>query len=165
MTQIYFTGSSGQGKTTLANLLSKRLDLPVIDGVSRNSPHPQGTDENQQYLSHEIAHLCGALSGIHCRTPLDVAAYTHALKLYSPMDTQHVKSFLASWPVVIYFPMVLSIENDGFRPTDVEMNKCVDKWIRSYLNDSGVAFLTLKKESPLDRVESVVKFLYEEGVL
>lgn len=161
---VFFTGASGQGKTTLASLLSDHTDWYVVDGIVRRSPYALGTDENQQYVSKEVFRASQAYEGIHCRTPLDVAGYTKAYKSYSPCDEQYVKDFLSTSPIIIYFPMVLDIKDDGFRPTDRELNSTVDKWIRSYLREYDVEYLTLKKESPEARLQAVLEYLEERGV-
>ena len=114
MTGLYFTGSSGTGKTTLSLSVAPMLKLSIVDGISRSSPYLQGSDDHQQYVSRRVFRKCICQKkSIHCRTPIDVMAYTTVNNAHSPMDEQHCKLFAAINPVVIYFPMLPDIEDDG----------------------------------------------------
>lgn len=157
--RVYMTGSSGVGKTTQANLLSERLQLPVIDGIARSSPYEMGTDENQQYLSKKIYHACNTVDGLHCRTPLDVLGYTRASKLYSPTDEQHVEFFALMEPILIYFPPLGDIEDDGVRPTDKTYNKVVDWFIKDALRRYNFKYLELSPGTPEERSEEIITFI------
>ncbi len=129
---IYLSGCSGQGKTTTADILGSELQMPVIDGLSRSNPHEMGTTEGQKWLSNMVVSKClRAEDSIHCRTPIDVIAYS---KVYGrgdlELDMKNCDQFADTNPVVFYFPYWLTPKDDGFRPTDVTLNREVDKAIR-----------------------------------
>lgn len=167
---IFFCGSSGQGKTTTANLLNEATGLKVIDGISRSSVHKHGTDEHQQWLSKTIYRISMTEKGIHCRTPLDVYAYTQAYGRYSPCDETNVRFFSFKKPVMIYFPLLFKdIEDDGVRPTDLKLNETVDGYIKSALDRYNFNYLALQGNSPEERVQDILNYCrsyYDlEGIL
>lgn len=160
MTTVFFTGSSGQGKTTTAKIVSERLQVPVWDGVSRSSPFEMGTREHQEYISNEVFARCTAYDGVHTRTPIDVLAYTYVFGTGNyAKDGHHVFKFLSTHPKIVYFPMLLEVEDDGFRPTDIELTRKVDRHIQDTLHIYGVTYLTLDLESPEERAEKIITFV------
>lgn len=159
MNSIYFCGASGQGKSSTANVVADILGLPVIDGVSRNSVHKFGTDVHQQWLSKTIYRMAMCEIGIHCRTPLDVYAYTDAYDAYSPTDELNVRFWSFTNPCVIYFPLYFTtIENDGQRPTDLAFNQHVDDTLQELLRRYNFEYLTLSDNSPEERAEEIIKY-------
>ena len=160
---IYFAGCSGQGKTTTANWLSKRLDMDVVDGLSRNSPHQMGSDDHQIYLSQTVFSACrNTENSIHCRTPFDVWAYSTVYERGDlNLDYDHAARFASQSPTVFYFPYWLIPKSDGFRPTSEELNKAVDREIR----DGIAAFFgevtpfIVPEGTPEYRVDWIIKAL------
>lgn len=168
MKAIYFTGSSGSGKTTTSELVAHRTGLKIFDGITRSSPFKMGTDENQQYVSRKIYSTCMSRLGVHCRTPLDVYAYTQAFGLRSPADEQHVKFFAKTNPFLVHFPVLGQIEDDGFRPTDREFNLQVDEHIRFMIKRYNFNCLYLQSDSsPEERAGEIIthyRRTYEQEV-
>jgi hypothetical protein len=157
------TGSSGSGKTTQSLYLSDLTGLPIVDGISRSSPFLMGTSEHQQHVSRRVYKKCMKTVAINCRTPIDVAAYTIVNQVYSPMDQQHIELFAASKPVVIYFPMLQVIEDDGFRPTDLEFNRKVDDAILDLLGRYNIDYLALSYSSPEERAKEIMHYWSNYG--
>ena len=161
MKSIYMTGSSGTGKTTMALLMSDVLRMPIVDGISRSSPFLMGTDDHQQYVSRRVFKKCMTQTAIHCRTPLDVNAHTQVNSSNSPMDKQHIQLFAATKPLVIYFPMLEEIEDDGFRPTDWGFNEKVDTCIKQTLSEYNISYLELSLGSTRERASEIITYLEE----
>lgn len=160
MPSVYFTGASSQGKTTTAKLLSQELFWPISDGIARSSVYSQGTVENQEWLSRQIYHNCMSRQNkIFCRTPLCVAGYSHAYNIHCPIDEQHIEMFARSNPIVIYFPMILPLVDDNFRPVNVELNEAVDQTIKTKLDEYNMSFYTLGPGSPEERVQEIMSYL------
>ena len=163
MKSIYFTGSSGTGKTTQSLLVSSVLKMPIVDGISRNSPFLMGTSEHQQYVSRRVYRKCINMNAVHCRTPIDVAAYTKINGVDSPLDDQHCSEFAKTNPVVVYFPMLDHIEDDGFRPTDYEFNFKVDYLVKKYLDYYGIEYLSLSSDNPDDRANEITTYYWRRN--
>lgn len=164
MTSLYFTGSSGTGKTTLSLSVSSALKFSIVDGISRSSPFLQGSDEHQQYVSRRVFRKCVLQKDktIHCRTPIDVMAYTTVNNAYSPMDDQHCRLFAATNPIVVYFPMLHDIEDDGVRPTDRVFNENIAKQIKASLDRYNIKYLRLEPGKVSDRVSKIIEYYLEE---
>lgn len=97
--------------------------------------------------------------GIHCRTPLDVAAYTKAYESYSPMDDINSRLWAARKPCLIYIPLHFEkIEDDNNRPTDLEFNRKVDQEIQDSLARYNLKYLTLSANSPEERVQEILSY-------
>lgn len=162
MTKIFMSGCSGSGKTTVAKLLSDKTGLSIIDGVARKSPHKIGTKENQDYIYHELGRQFWQ-DGIHCRTIIDVAAYSDLINHY------HYYLFDDFWGSYRHHPLVYfpypdwGIEDDGFRPTDEDTNRRVDSFIKERLDSYNIKYLHLSAKSPEDRVEEILDFWSEYG--
>ena len=155
---LYLTGSSGTGKTTQSLHLAAMTGMSIVDGISRSSPYLMGTSEHQQHVSRRVFKKCMSQKAIHCRCPIDVAAYTKVNKVYSPMDEQHLTIFASTNPIVIYFPMLDHVEEDGFRPTDFDFNRQVDEYILEALERYNITYLALSKNSPEARAEQIIKY-------
>lgn len=108
--KIFITGTSGIGKTTLANYISKRRDIPFINGSSTvlwdeygikshkellelgiNEPL-KGLDFQYKLLSHREELVKGADSFVTDRTPIDNLVYF--LYQNAPyLDDKQVKAY------------------------------------------------------------------------
>lgn len=162
MTNIYLSGSSGQGKTTTALLLSRIRNMEIIDGLSRNSPHKMGTDEHQIYLSQVVySAVRNTDNSIHCRTPFDVFAYSQVFERGSwSLDESHCDRFALEKPTIFYFPYWLKSEDDGFRPTDDKLVRQVDEAIRLTLEDyEDITVVEVDPGTPHQRVQKIQEYL------
>lgn len=156
---LFLCGSSGVGKTTQSLILSGALGLPIVDGISRSSPFLMGTSEHQQHVSRRVFKKCMTQKAIHCRTPIDVFAYSQVNQVNSPMDKQHIEFFAKTNPVVVYFPMLDVIEDDGVRPTSREFNEKIDECIRGDLERYNITHLVLPvSDNPGERSLEIIKY-------
>ena len=165
MTQIWLSGSSGTGKSTTGRILSKRLELELIDGVSRSSPFQIHTLEHQQYMSKTIFNLRDKEDFVSCRNPFDVMAYSIGFKINNlAMDSLHSFLFAKGHPIIIFFPFgqIGEIEDDGFRPVSPELNQVVDEEIKKQLMYYDIEYYEVKKESANARANSIIKYLEEK---
>jgi len=162
MTVLWLAGSSGTGKSTTAKILGDRLNMPVVDNISRSSPHKMGTIEHQQYISKAVFKLNQQDNIISTRSPFDVLSYTVAFKVPNlAMDSLHSFIFASGNPTVIYFPFGFpaKIEDDSFRPTSPVLNEQVDSEIKKQLNYYKVEYYEVKKESANARANSIIQYL------
>lgn len=157
---IWFTGSSGTGKSTTAKLLGEKTGINVVDNISRSSPHKMGTVEHQAYISKKVFDLNGRLI-ISPRSPFDVLAYSVVYEVPNlAMDSLHSFIFASSKPVLFYFPYgQFPIVDDNFRPTSPVLNRQVDEEIRKQLRYYGVEYYEVKKESANSRANSIIQYM------
>lgn len=160
MTNIYITGASGTGKTSLANALSVSLDMPVAVSVARTSPHKMGTYENQRYVSRAIMNQHVSLDNhIITRTPLDALAFTSVWRYDTHEDRVASFDFLGSNPILIYCPSYWTPEDDGFRPTNPEEQQQVDRVISEFLEFSGAKYYRALYEPVEARCKHTIEFI------
>ena len=157
---LYMAGASGTGKTSLAEVLSDRLAMPIADSVARTSPYPFKTEDNQEYVTATVEYQCLSLDQhIITRTPLDVLGYNEAWGVTLERTYQSVERFIDSDPVVIYFPIYWDAPEDGFRPTDMRDMRQVDSVIHARLYWSDVDYFRLGNESIDSRADHVIEWL------
>lgn len=157
---IYLTGASGTGKSTLAQGLSDVLGLQVSPSVARLSPHEMGTAENQAYVGGKVWHQCkNAQDSIVTRTPLDVLAFSSIWGHDTYMDRYRSAEFCSQGNIILFCPLYWQPEDDGFRPTNMAELKRVNHIIREFLESTGAEYYNVLNE-PVDyRVQSVIQYL------
>lgn len=165
MSSIWLCGSSGTGKSTTGKILAKKLGLDLIDGVSRNSPFEMHTLDHQQYMSRIIFNIRHRRNFVSCRSPADVLAYSIGFGINNlEMDKAHSDIFFKSKPILIYFPFgMFPIENDKFRPTDLNLNQIVDFEIQKQIKETNLNFYTVGKESAEERAKKIINYLERNG--
>ena len=164
--KVFFCGTGGQGKSTSARLLADSLDLPVIDGIVRSSPHKQGSQKHQEWSGEKVQEaVLNNDSGIFCRTIIDVNAYSDAMGHYIKRNESLQDYWLLGQRTVIYFPLLLTPEPDGVRFTDQAFLEEVDASMKDRLDRSRVDYYTVKNESPEERNRHILDFLYYQGVI
>ena len=170
MTNIFFTGAGGTGKTTLRDLMAPKLGLLVKESVSRSSPYTPGTEAHQEWIAGRI--LDDAIKTekhLLDRTPFDVVAYDEAYRMkttprhswfanYFAIEVKKLKS------PVFYFPIYWEAEDDGFRPTDRKLLQLVDLTIKEQLDFYRIDYYTVPNRTPEDRLELAMEYLAERGI-
>ena len=157
---IYLTGASGTGKTTLANALAGEVNMTVAPSVARTSPYQMGSAENQNYVGSKVWQQCKtSTNSIVTRTPLDVLAFSSVWGHDTYMDRFRSAEFCNDGNVILFCPLYWQPQEDGFRPTDMAELKRVNNTIRDFLECTGAEYYNVLDE-PVDyRVQSVIQYL------
>ncbi len=163
------TGASGVGKTSLANLLAKELNLPIIDEVARRLCHQMGYQNptkipNQELfrktvLREQIEEEKKYSSFIADRSTIDCWVLWQRWHMCSAMtfDTESYydtcRKHASSYTHIIYVtPSFVAPDDDGFRWTEPDYIKQIDRSVR----------LTLYDWSLLERTFTVHSTVLEE---
>lgn len=165
---IYMTGASGTGKTSLAKELCVRLGMNEAPSVARTSPYKMGSQIFQDYVMHCVDYQClTAKQSVVTRTPIDVLAYSMVHKLAQIAPFNAAERFISTKPILLYLPKYWEPEDDGFRPTDNQDN--VDEYISTFIQlvgpDDWDGLHVVGEESIEQRADNVVYWLKERGYL
>ena len=178
--RIILIGAHGTGKSTLANALSERLDIPVVESVAREffkdwkyikdtclvTPM---TVEGEANVKQNI--LCSmsrwdymkwtnaGVPVIMTRCPLDTLAYAAADANVNPtVFKTNTKILQESEEFMNTLNTSLNIEDDGVRPTDLEFQKKVDEEMRKLIYEFKITPL-VASGSVDERVNTVMDYL------
>lgn len=178
--RIAFTGSSSTGKTTLgdrlqadprfvqlvpkhiatdARYLLRKLGHKNMDKMSNGDLR----QFQEAYLSRKLE-LESSQDGYFAdRSFVDIAAYWLERDSVdvSPEERQSLvercRVEATRYDLHIYFPFgLVPFTSDGYRSEDVEMHRCIDKRIRSLLDDWNLKYICLGTDSLEARVELVI---------
>lgn len=169
-TKIAFVGSHGVGKTTLCYGLASRLKrrdvaLEIVHEVARRSPLPINTDTTvpaqRWILLSQIAEELVAAARypvvLTDRSVLDNYVY---LLLAAGRDVDFeplVESWLASYDLLVYVPVLETPSPDGIRAADPAFQLAVDRRLNAEIAARGLPVLRLDpadRDGWLDRVET-----------
>jgi AAA domain len=171
--RIAIVGSFSTGKTTLAELLSQRLHLPLLPEVAREvaamgfrldkdaSPETEALIFLKQH-NNELA----TAEFVADRSLIDVLAYAGWV-----LDNQQRRKETALWDECVrlasrrlrsgysdiyYLPIEFPIVLDGLRPNDPEFQKDIDERIRELLaaHDLNYVTITGTVEERVRRIET-----------
>jgi predicted ATPase len=186
--RIILIGAHGTGKSTLADALSKKLDIPVVESVAREffknwkylkdtglvtGLTPNGESNVKQNILCSMSRwdfmrwVNADIPVIMTRCPLDTLAYAAADKTVSQSILDTNKNILLeneefmnalNNSLFIYLPIEFNIENDGVRPTDIEFQKEVDEEMRKLIYEFKITPLVVSG-SVDERVNTVVDYL------
>lgn len=186
--RIILIGAHGTGKSTLADALSERLDIPVVESVAREffkdwkyikdtclvTPM---TAEGESNVKQNV--LCSmsrwdymrwvnaGVPVIMTRCPLDTLAYAAAdTNVSSTVFKTNTKILQESdefmntlnTSLFVYLPIEFNIEDDGVRPTDLEFQKKVDEEMRKLIYEFKITPL-VASGSVDERVNTVMDYL------
>lgn len=174
--RIVIVGSFSTGKTTLAEILSDRLELPLLPETAREvvelgfkldkdaTPETEALIFLKQY-NNEIAFP----EFVGDRSLIDALAYGGWV-----LDNQPPRREMALWEEckrlaephlrsnyshVFYLPIEFSIVLDGLRPDDPLFQKDIDGRIRTLLESHDVHYETITGtvEERLEQIESTIR--------
>jgi len=149
--RIIITGASGVGKTTLVELLAPLLSLPIIPEVARVLCKELGYDRigdipdqegfKRKVLQRQIEEENRLGSFISDRSALDSWVLWQRWNICQAMtfDTEiyygTARSQASAYTDIIYVPAMFPPPNDGFRWTDMDYQRQIDRIVRMTLHD------------------------------
>ncbi|MEK6847461.1 MAG: AAA family ATPase [Nanoarchaeota archaeon] len=160
MKKIAVIGTHGIRKTTICHTIVARLkelgrNADILQEVARRSPFPVNegtTPDAQRWILHtqiasEIAAGVYGVDYLVCdRGSLDNYAYfVRAFGRDSVLDVlvrEHAKTYSS----IVYVPLVETtpLEHDGFRSTDPDFQRVIDRHIQEMLRDFEIPHVKFK---------------------
>ena len=158
--RIAIVGSFSKGKTTTAEILARRLDLPLLPEVAREvvelgfkldkdaSPETETLIFLRQY-NNELS----TPEFVGDRSLIDVMAYagwvldnqkrTKEFHLWDECVRLAERRLRTSYSHVFYLPIEFPIVLDGLRPDDPEFQRDIDERIRRLLRANDIEHETI----------------------
>lgn len=173
--RIAIVGSFSTGKTTTAEILARRLDLPLLPEVAREvvelgfkldkdaSPETETLIFLRQY-NNEIS----TESFVGDRSMIDVMAYagwvldnrerTKEFYLWDECVRLAERTLRTAYSHVFYLPIEFPIVLDGLRPDDPDFQKDIDERLLHLLRSHDIDYETVTG-SIEERIEKIEKVL------
>ncbi|MEA2452825.1 MAG: hypothetical protein QOG04_1535 [Actinomycetota bacterium] len=174
-TRIAIVGSFSTGKTTTAEILARRLELPLLPEVAREvvelgfkldkdaSPETETLIFLRQY-SNELS----TPEFVGDRSLIDVMAYagwvldnqtrTKEFYLWDECVRLAERRLRTSYSHVFYLPIEFPIVLDGLRPDDPEFQKDIDERLLGLLRANDIEYETITGAVD-ERIEKIEKVL------
>lgn len=183
MKRIIITGASGVGKTTLVEALAPLLSLPRIDELGRRICHQMGYQRigdipdqegfKNAVLDAQIAEENRLGDFISDRSTIDCWVLWQRWNLCSAMtyDSEayytRAREQAQKYSHVVYVQPTFTATDDGFRWTDPDYQKQIDRLVRSTLYDFELLdrTLTISMESLDERKSAIVQWLESNQAL
>lgn len=175
--RIILTGASGVGKTTLAELLAEKLGLQIIPelgrqlcqemGYQRIGEIPDQEGFKKQVLEKQIEAEEKAGSFISDRSTIDCWVLWQRWNICSAMsyDTESyydlARKQSEQYTRIIYIPPMFPAIDDGFRWTDADYQKQIDRLVRMTLFEWNLweKTYTVTSAIPQSRLEELLSIL------
>lgn len=171
--RIVIVGSFSTGKTTLAELLARKMDLPLLPEAAREvvqlgfklDKDANAETETLIFLK-QFNNEISTPEFVGDRSLIDVMAYAGWVlanqerrkenALWEECERLAERNLRTNYSHVYYLPIEFPIVPDGLRPMDPEFQKEIDERILKLLDAHGVRFTTVKGsvEERLDQIES-----------
>lgn len=179
--RIIVTGASGVGKTTLVEKLAPHLSLSVIPelgraickqlGYERVGDIPDQEDFKQQVLEAQIATEDTLGDFISDRSTIDCWVLWQRWNICKAMtyDTEayYEKSRAQAqrYTQIIYIPPMFAVQDDGFRWTDTDYQKQIDRLVKATIHEWQLSERTymVQSDDPALRLEEVFNWLEERS--
>lgn len=170
--RIAIVGSFSTGKTTLAEVLSRRLQLPLLPEAAREvvalgfkldkdaTPETEALIFLKQY-NNEISNP----EFVGDRSLIDVMAYagwvldnqepTKEMELWRECEKLAERKLRTSYSHIFYLPIEFPIVLDGLRPDDPAFQKEIDERVMTLLESHDLDHVTLTGsiEERLEQIE------------
>lgn len=177
MKRIIITGASGVGKTTIVEALTPLLSLPQIPELGREICHQMGyqnptqiPDQNlfkQTVLTAQITREEELQSFISDRSTIDCWVLWQRWNICAAMsyDTEAyyetARAQALKYTHIIYVPPMFKPVDDGFRWTDLDYQKQIDRLVRMTLYEFDLwdKTFTVKDLAVDARVKAVSEWL------
>ena len=175
--RIIVTGASGVGKTTLVEKLAPLLSLPVIPELGRKicldlgyqkiGDIPDQEDFKRQVLTAQQAAEDALASFISDRSTIDCWVLWQRWNICQAMsyDTEtyynQAKAQADKYTHIIYVPPMFPMQEDGFRWTDPDYQKQIDRLVRMTINEWQLSEITYVIQSADNdsRVQEILNWL------
>ncbi|MBI4095637.1 MAG: AAA family ATPase [DPANN group archaeon] len=180
--KVGITGAHGTGKTSLAHSLVGHLkelgfNAGYIREFVRDCPLPVGTEKENSAAAQTwilCRQLIEELEAVHkydilvCdRTVIDNYAYflwnLRAGRLadsgLQKIAAEIFENWAHSYDIIFKLPITVPLSADGFRSTDIEWQKEIDKIISEVLSDKNIKHHIIKIASNTVRVDEILKLL------
>lgn len=176
--RIAIVGSFSTGKTTLAELLARRLSLPLLPEVAREvaalgfrldkdaSPEAEALIFLKQY-NNELA----TPEFVGDRSLIDVMAYAGWVVDHQPRRKETAlwdeclrlaeRGLRSGYSAIYYLPIEFPIVLDGLRPDDPQFQEEIDARIVGLLAAHGLTYVTISG-SVEDRLRGIEAHLNQE---
>lgn len=173
--KMILTGAQGTGKTSVMNKLPQDLKDIGIREVIRNMSkedhsikiNEHGNEWSQHRFFFEYLYLFAKYPEyISDRGLIDVCGYTKWLVELGKVSRETYEKqllVLKDWSlrhpdvVYVYFPICFPVVDDGYRDTNEENRKAVDRCIREVIDElpDTVAITKISNSSVEDRVKEI----------
>ena len=158
--RIAIVGSFSTGKTTLAEALAERLDLPLLPEVAREVVElgfkldKDATPETEALIFlRQYNNELGTEEFVGDRSLIDVMAYagwvldnqerTKEMYLWDECLRLAERRLRRSYSHIFYLPIEFPIVLDGLRPDDPAFQKDIDERVLSLLHGHDLDYVTL----------------------
>lgn len=173
--RIVLVGSFSTGKTTLAEILARKLDLPLLPEAAREvvdlgfkldkdaTPETETLIFLKQY-NNEVS----TEEFVGDRSLIDVMAYgrwvldnrprTKEMALWEECEQLAERHLRTNYSHVFYLPIEFPIVLDGLRPDDTEFQREIDARIIRLLGTHGIRYETVggSVEERLEKIEAAL---------
>lgn len=178
--RITLTGASGVGKTTLAQHLSEKLNLPLIPELGREICKEMGFERigdipdqekfkvqvlaRQIELEEHLQHFIADRSAIDCWVLWQRWNLCSAMTYDTERYYNHAREQSLKYTHIIYVPPHFKTVEDGFRWTDPDYITQLDRIVRMTLFDMNLwsKTLTISSDKIEARIEEVTGWISEQ---
>lgn len=175
--RIIVTGASGVGKTTLVELLAPLLSLPIIQEVGRELCKQKGysmvgeiPDQEgfkRDVLAVQIEKETALQSFVSDRSSIDCWVLWQRWNICSAMSYdsesyyETAKNHASIYTHIVYVPPMFPPTDDGFRWTDLDYQRQVDRLVRMTLYEWNLwdRTYTVQSSTPDSRLKEVSQWL------
>jgi predicted ATPase len=180
--RVIVTGASGVGKTTLVELLAPLLSLQIIEelgrqicadmGYARVGEIPDQEGFKWKVLNAQCEAENALTSFISDRSTIDCWALWQRWNICQAMTYDTERYYLQSlqqarqYSHVIFIPAMFAPPSDGFRWTDLDYQKQIERIVRMTLYDWDLWPRTyvVQSSNPQHRVKEVRQWLESQSV-